>query len=110
MHKRDFIARSWCYFKQRVQVFRQIAPSIESIIILNPAIDKAKAVGELIDNFVGGRVFPARTSRPPFVPSVEPNLYNCDMRCGATCVLYHDPCSLCILFFNIKCLPHSTRE
>jgi hypothetical protein len=110
MHERDFIARSWCYLKQRVQVLRQIPPSIESIIILNPPIDKAKAVSELIDHFVGGRVFPARTSRPPFVPGVETDLYNCDVRCGATCVLYHDPSSLGVLFFNIKCLPHSTRE
>ena len=75
MHERDLIVRSCCYLKQRVKVLRQIPPSIESIIILNPPIDKAKAVGELIDHFVGGSVSPAMTSHPAhIVPGLEPNL------------------------------------
>jgi hypothetical protein len=113
VHERDLIVRSCCYLKQRVKVLRQIPPSIESIIILNPPIDKAKAVGELIDHFVGGRVFHALTTTgaPAKIgQDLEPDFYNCDVRCGATCVLYHDPSSLGVLFLNIKCLPHSTRE
>ena len=75
MHKRDIIVRSCSSLKNVVEILRRIPSSIESIIILNPPIDKAKAVGELIDHFVGGSVSPAMTSHPAhIVPGLEPNL------------------------------------
>ncbi len=59
MNEWDFMVGSCCWFKKDVQVLRQISSSIESNIILNPPIDKVKAVGNLIDSFVWGKFFPA---------------------------------------------------
>jgi hypothetical protein len=58
MNEWDFMVWSCWWLNKDVQVLRQISSSIESNIILNPPIDKVKAVGNLIDSFVWGKFFP----------------------------------------------------